>query len=181
VICFAQAQAADHLIFKGVPIDGTLSEYVTKMKQQGFTPIGAENGVSILKGDFASYKDCIVGVVTLEQKDLVSRITVIFPERGAWSSLVGNYFDLKEMLTQKYGEPTEYVEEFDSYSEPKDDGSRMNQVMFDNCKYYTTYETDKGTIQLSIEHDGVLSCYVMLAYFDKINSDIVRAKAIDDL
>ncbi|MBI1191843.1 MAG: hypothetical protein GC205_01525 [Bacteroidetes bacterium] len=181
VISFAQTQASDHLMFKGVPIDGTLSEYVAKMKQQGFISIGTENGVAILKGDFAAYKDCMIGVVTLKQKDLVSRITVIFPERDTWSTLAANYFDLKEMLTQKYGEPTEYIEEFDTYTEPSDDNSKMHQVKFDNCKYYTTYETERGTIQLSIEHEGVMSCYVMLAYFDKINSDIIRAKAIDDL
>jgi hypothetical protein len=57
----------------------------------------------------------------------------------------------------------------------------MHEVKFDNCKYYTTYETEKGSIQLSIEHDGVLSCFVTLAYYDKINGDIIRARAIDEL
>ena len=33
---FAQEES-EHLTFKGVPIDGTLNEYVTKMKQAGFT------------------------------------------------------------------------------------------------------------------------------------------------
>ena len=55
------------------------------------------------------------------------------------------------------------------------------EVKFDKCKYYTIYETEKGSIQLSIEHDGVISCFVMLSYYDKINSDIIKAKAIDDL
>ena len=55
------------------------------MKQNGFTHIGTEDGVAMLKGDFASYKNCIVGVATLKQKDLVSKITVIFPECDTWS------------------------------------------------------------------------------------------------
>lgn len=175
------AQSSDHLTFKGVPIDGTLSEYVSKMKQNGFSYISTEDGVAILTGDFAAYKNCIVGVATLKQKDLVSKITVLFPERDTWSSLSGNYFDLKEMLTQKYGEPSECVEKFDTYSKPRDDGDRMHAVKMDNCKYYTIYETDKGSIQLSIEHNSVFSCYVVLSYYDKINSEIIRAKAIDDL
>lgn len=175
------AQSSDHLTFKGVPIDGTLSEYVSKMKQNGFYYISTEDGVAMLTGDFAAYKNCIVGVATLKQKDLVSKITVLFPERDTWSSLSGNYFDLKEMLTQKYGEPSECVEKFDTYSKPRDDGDRMHAVKMDNCKYYTIYETDKGSIQLSIEHNSVFSCYVVLSYYDKINSEIIRAKAIDDL
>jgi hypothetical protein len=178
---FAQIQSSAHLTFKGVPIDGTLSEYVSNMKQNGFTHTGTEDGVAMLTGDFAAYKNCIVGVVTLKQKDLVSKITVLFPESDTWSLLSSNYFSLKEMLTQKYGDPSECVEKFDTYSKPSDDGDRMYAVKMDNCKYYTTYETDKGSIKLSIEHNSVVSCYVVLSYYDKINSDIIKAKAIDDL
>jgi hypothetical protein len=180
MISFAQTQPSEHLSFKGVPIDGTLNEYVSKMKQSGFTLIGAEDGVAMLKGDFAAYKYCIVGVATLKQKDLVSKITVIFPECDTWSLLLSNYFSLKEILTEKYGKPSEVVEKFQSY-EPTDDGSKMHAVKFDNCKYYSIFETGKGSIQLSIEHNSVVSCYVMLAYYDKINGDIIKAKAIDDL
>ena len=72
-------------------------------------------------------------------------------------------------------------EKFDTYSEPADDFARMHAVQFDNCKYYSIYETDKGNIQLSIEHDGVTKCFVMLSYYDKINSEIIKTKAIDDL
>ena len=176
-----KSDTSEHLTFKGVPIDGTLNEYVLKMKKSGFTQIGTEDGLAMLKGDFAAYKGCIVGVATLKQQDLVSKITVIFPAQDTWSTLSGNYFDLKEMLAQKYGEPSKCVEKFDTYSEHRDDGNKMFAVQLDNCKYYTTYETGKGTIQLSIEHDGVLSCFVMLSYYDKINSEIIKVKALDDL
>ena len=178
-LSFAQNQS-QHLSFKGVPIDGTLNEYVAKMKQSGFTLIRTEDGVAMLKGDFAAYKDCIIGVATLKGKDLVSKITVVFPAKDSWSLLANNYFSLKEMLTEKYGEPSESVEKFDTYSEPRDDGSKMIQVKLDACKYYSIYETDKGSIQLSINGD-ISSCFVMLAYFDKINGDIIKQKAMDDL
>ena len=184
VISFAQVQvnseSSAHLAFKGVPIDGTLHEYILKMEKDGFTHIGTEDGIAMLKGDFASYKSCMVWVATMKQKDLVSTIRVMFPECDTWSYLSSNYLSLKEMLTEKYGDPSDCVEKFDGF-EPSDDNSKMHNVKFDNCKYYTTYETEKGSIQLSIEHDGVLSCFVMLAYYDKINGDIIRAKAIDEL
>jgi len=171
--------AQTHLAFKGVPIDGKLSDYVLKMKQNGFVQLETQNGVAMLKGDFASYKDCIIGVSTLKDKDLVSKIAVIFPVQETWSSLSSNYFNLKELLTEKYGQPSESVEKFSSY-EPKDDGGKMSYVHLDNCKYITTYKTDNGSIQLSINNNDY-KAFVALAYVDKINGNIIRAKAKEDL
>ena len=180
---FAQVKqdTSQHLTFKGVPIDGTLDDYVSKMKQSGFTIIQTKDGTAILNGDFAGYKDCNIGVSTLKQKDLVHKISVIFSKKDTWSTLSGDYFDLKQMLTEKYGKPSQVVEKFDGYSEPRDDRSKMYEVQFDRCKYYSIWETDKGDIQLSIAHNSVTSCFITLAYFDKINSDKIKAKAKDDL
>jgi len=180
---FAQVDSenSEHMTFKRIPIDGALDEYIVQLKKSGFSLIEKEDGFAVLKSDFAGFKDCYILVATLKQKDLVGSITVIFPERETWSSLSSNYFTLKEMLTEKYGKPSESNEKFDSSSQPRDDNDRMYRVKFDNCKYYTEYETEKGSIQLSIDHDGVASCFVSLAYFDKINREIIRAKAIDDL
>jgi hypothetical protein len=184
IVSLAQAQAnketSGHLTFKGVPIDGTLGEYTVKMEMSGFTQMSTEDGVSILQGDFASYKNCVVGVATLKQKDLVNRITVIFPEQDTWSGLSSNYFSLQEMLTEKYGKPADSEEQFDGLV-PRDDNSKMHDVKMDRCKYYTTYETEKGSIQLSIEHDGFIRCYVQLSYYDKINGEIIRKNALGDL
>mgnify|MGYP003402115589 CR=1 FL=1 len=182
-IIFAQTKtdSSAHLTFKGVPLDGTLDQYVVKMKQNGFKHISTKDGIAMLQGDFAGYKDCYVGVSTLKQKDLVHKIGVLFPEKETWSTLSGNYFDLKQMLTEKYGKPSDVVEKFDTYSQPDDDGDKMYEVKFDRCKYYSIWETDKGEIQLSIDHKSVSSCFVKLAYFDKINSAAVKKQAIEDL
>ncbi len=177
---YAQTESP-HLTFKGVPIDGTLNEYVQKMKQKGFTFIEKEDGMALLKGDFASYKGCLIGVVTLQQKDLVSKITVIFPQRETWSALSNNYFTLKDMLTEKYGKPADVTEEFQSYSEPRDDGAKIRNVQLGKCKYLTIFETPKGVIELSIDHSNVTECFVRLSYFDKINGNIIRSQAIEDL
>jgi hypothetical protein len=183
VMSFAQTPKTEHLSFKGVPLDGTLAEYVSKMKQNGFSHLGTEDGTAVLNGDFAGYKACVVGVSTLKQKDLVHKIAIVFPAGETWSTLFGNYSNLKEMLTEKYGKPAEVVEKFDvgQYSQPKDDDSKMYQVKFDNCKYHSIWQTEKGDIELSIGHNGVTSCFVKLAYLDKANGDIVREKAKDDL
>ena len=51
----------------------------------------------------------------------------------------------------------------------------------DNCKFYTVWKTDKGEIQLSIDHSGFTPSFVAVVYFDKINSSIINEKAKDDL
>ena len=177
----ALAQESDHLSFNGVPIDGTLREYVSEMRKAGFRRMGKKDGVLILKGDFAGYKNCFLNVSTLDQKDLVNRISVIFPEWDTWSAISANYFNLKKLLTEKYGEPSEIVEKFDTYSEPEVDNSKMYALRRNNCNYYTTYELENGTIQLSIQNDGFMKGFVVLTYLDKINSEIIRQDALDDL
>ena len=90
---------SEHLSFKGVPIDGTLNEYVSKMKAAGFSYLGTQDGTAILQGDFAGFKSCTVGVSTLKAVNVVSTIGVIFPSHDDWSSLERDYDHLKSMLT----------------------------------------------------------------------------------
>ncbi len=44
---YAQTESP-HMTFKGVSIDGTLNDYVQKMKQKGFDYLGSKDGVAIL-------------------------------------------------------------------------------------------------------------------------------------
>ena len=169
-----------HLSFKGVPINGTLNEYVSKMEEKGFESISEEDRAVVLQGDFASYKDCTIGVFTLDDLNLVSQIKVIFPECETWASLSKDYFYLKELLLTKYGNPSDVKEEFQSNAYTKDDNFKMAAVRMNTCSYYTTFELENGTIQLSIENQNNFAS-VMLIYTDRINGDRMRAKAIDDL
>ena len=179
IVSLAQSQTSKHLLFKGVPIEGTLDKFVSKIKQNGFTEVGSEGGFSSLKGDFASYKGCNVVITTLQGNDLVGKVTVNFPGQNTWSSLASNYFNLKEMLTEKYGKPTESIEKFTS-GNSEDDGFKYTQVRMDRCRYVTTYEIDRGSIQLSIKGNAS-SSFVILTYSDKIDTSKIRAKALEDL
>lgn len=184
-ISFGQTKAdtSEHLAFKGVPIDGTLEEYVLKMKQNGFRHLSTNDCTAVLQGDFAGYKDCYVGVSTLSKKNLVHKIGVLFPKKETWSKLSDNYFSLKEMLTEKYGEPSDVVEMFDGDSslQQSDDFIKMQKVKFDDCKYRSTWQTEKGKIELSIEHGSTSNCFVTLAYLDKINGTAIKKQALNDL
>jgi hypothetical protein len=178
ITAFAQSE---HLTFKGVPIDGTLNQFVTKMKTAGFTGGVDKNGTALLKGDFAGYKGCYIIVSTLQNKDLVSTIGVLFPECPNWSTLEGNYYKLKEMLTTKYGEPAEAVEEFQHPRSADDDSSKIHELKMDRCNYSTLFRTEKGNLVLRLVTDDYNDCHVLLGYYDKINGLEVEAAAMDDL
>lgn len=173
------AFAQQHLSFKGVPINGTLRDYTEAMKTKGFTYVGTQDGISILQGDFAAYKKCTIGVSTLKNLDVVSMIAVIFPENDTWSRLLSDYNNLKAMLTEKYGSPSEEVERFDTYS--GSDALKMHALHSDEYTWYTTFSTDLGDIELTVMSTDYNKGAVLLRYRDKINSAKVRQSAIDDL
>lgn len=175
------AQSSEHLKFKGVPIDGTLNEYVSKMKQAGFQLIGTDDGVALLEGEFAGYRGCLIAVSTLKSVNVVNTIGVVFPARENWSSLEGDYEHLKSMLTEKYGEPSDVVEKFQGYGDPQTDQEKWINIMTDNYTWYTIFETENGDIQLSLEKGDYGEYFVLLKYFDKINTEAVRSAVMEDL
>lgn len=176
-------EQSTHLKFKGVPIDGPLEQFVARMVRKGFEVTSArEEEVVRLEGDFAGFKQCEVYVSTLDNQNLVSRITVWFPIQDQWKNLYGDYKTLKEMLTEKYGKPTSCVERFTDYlGNVGDETFRMSSVRDGGCKYVTRFSTDEGDITLSIEQRERSYCFAQLVYQDKENGQVVRKSAIDDL
>lgn len=169
------------MTFKGIPIDGTLTDFVSKMKAVGFTTAKMFDGIAVFNGDFASYKNCTVLVSMIKAANKVNTVVVEFPNCDQWSQLEGNYKYLKTMLKEKYGEPTDCMEEFQNKLPPTDDSQKIFSLKFDQCTYYTTFKTSKGYIQLSLAQENNTECFVKLQYWDKINTDAVHAKAMDDL
>lgn len=171
----------EHMKFKGVPIDGNLDEYIASMENNAFFLVKKEDNIAILQGDFATYKDCEIVISTLKNKDLVSRISVKFPKCENWEHLSSNYYYINELLTEKYGKPAYTSEEFDGLYQPTDDNAKMSYLSQNKCKFFTKYKLDSGMIQISIEKSGYDKGYVLLSYFDKVNGEVIRKTAIDDL
>lgn len=171
---------SEHMTFKGIPIDGALNEFVAKMKQAGFTYIVTQDGIAVFQGDFAGRKGCTIGVYTFKPSNKVNTIAVMFPSQKDWSSLESTYVSLKSMLTGKYGEPSECIEMFHGNLQPDTDFEKFHKLKDKECTWDTTFRTPKGDIQLSIWSQQ-LDCFVLIKYFDKINTDAVKAQAMDDL
>ena len=174
--------AQQHLSFKGVPINGTLQEYTNAMVKAGFHYEGTQDGISILTGDFAGYKNCVVGVSTLKNLNVVSHIAVLFPDKDTWTSVLSDYETLKSMLTEKYGIPSDNREKFGTYVGDYVNGLVMHALKDGEYEWYTTFSTELGDIELSITAGTKYNtAAVRLGYYDKANSEKVRSSAMDDL
>ncbi len=173
--------AQEHLTFKGVPINGTLKQYTDALAKKGFKYEGMEDGVAILSGDFAGYKNCYVCVSTLKNFDVVSQISVLFPETVFWTTLIEDYENLKSLLNVKYGDPKSNEEGFTKYYGDDDDLKKI--AVFDGeIEWYAVYGTELGDIELTLAGGSFVNkVRVKLSYYDKINSNRVRQAAIDDL
>ena len=175
-ICNAQTE---HMKFKGIPMEGNLQTFTAKLKAKGYTPIGIEDGLSLLTGEFAGYKNCTIGAVA-DKSGMICKVSVIFPTMDKWSELEGCYQNYKSMLTEKYGEPEKCVEQFQT-NDVDDDNSKMHELKMDRCAYLSNFKGDNGNVLLEITHNGVTSCYVMLSYFDDANQSKLRQQIMDDL
>ena len=184
-ICFSYAQTNEtnteqHLKFKGIPIDGTPSEFGAKLKANGFIYDETLDGNSWYKGSFAGYNNC--DVVVKSTNNLVYEVVVLFPKDYSWNQLNNTYSSLKEMLTTKYGNP-ESIEKFEntpSYVNIEDDNNKYREVGFNRCVYHSSFCSlvdGFGIIGLEIKS----TCRVGLHYNDYYNEKKKKSTAINDL
>ena len=82
--------AQEHLSFKGIPIEGSVTEFCQKLKNKGFTSIGQENNTSLFSGDFTG-REATVGVTATNNGKNVFAVVVLFEPSGEWNALVNTY------------------------------------------------------------------------------------------
>lgn len=179
---FLFAQESNHLLFKGVPIDGTSKEFVNKMEQKGLL-YDSRSGKSILMtGPYANFSKCIILIELVPQKDVVCGVGVFLPSNDTWPSLLDNYNYMKELFKKKYFDPIDMKEEFTSSVQPRDDLEKMSRVRTNECNYFTVFETSKGSIEISINksYDGI-NGQVLIKYYDYANNQISDEAALNDI
>ena len=85
-VCLCSAQT-EHMKFKGIPMEGTLQSFTLKLKAKGYVPLGTEDGVSVLKGEFAGYKNCHIYAVA-DKSGMICRVCVEFPKMESLSVIL---------------------------------------------------------------------------------------------
>ncbi len=171
--------AQEHLTFKGIPIEGSMTEFCQKLKRKGFTSIGHENNITLFTGDFTGRK-ATVGVTATDDGRNVFAVVVFFDPSGEWNTLVNTYDYYKDLYTRKYGKPAISKEKNPALSDSNT--ALMAEVHQGTVVYGSAWEVKGGDIQLSIEKtSGVYEGMVMIRYRDSQNVENKIKNDLDDI
>ena len=168
--------AQDHLTFKGIPIEGSMTTFCQKLKAKGFTQMGKDKNITLFTGDFTG-RQATIGVGASDDGKNVFSVVVLFDPSKEWNSLVSTYDYYKDLYTRKYGEPAISKENNPSHSDSNT--ALMAEVHQGTVVYGSAWNVPGGDIQLSIEKSaGIYEGMIMIRYRDSQN---VEAKIQSDL
>lgn len=156
----------EHLTFKGIEINGNLSDIKKRLEMNGFSFVCEVDNGLVMEGNFAGYSNCEILVLNSLYTNCVWKIVVLLPQCSNWYNLKDDYNKLKEIYTKKYGKPDSYEYFTSPYEEG--DGYELTALSSNNCTYLSFYNVSKGDISVSISQDERIT----LAYEDGINSKL---------
>lgn len=170
--------AQEHLTFKGIPIEGSMTAFCQKLKAKGYTQIDKDKNFTFFTGDFTG-RQAYIGVGASDDGKNVFSVVVLFDPSGEWNTLVSTYDYYKDIYTRKYGVPTVSKENNPSLSDSNT--ALMAEVYQGTVVYGSAWTVSGGDIQLSIEKSsGVYEGMgmVVIRYRDSQN---VEAKIKSDM
>ncbi len=159
--------AQEHLEFKGIPMDGPVSNFVSKLKTKGYTQVYNSGFGYALEGSFTG-KPVTIYVLGTEKTGIVWKVVVNFEKATSWYTIKSQYKQYVEIFTQKYGSPSDH---FEFFSRPyyEGDGYEMQALRNDKCNYCSYFETTKGTISVGMSSNS--EC-LSIRYEDGLNVKI---------
>lgn len=174
VIC---VMAQEHLSFKGIPIEGSMTTFCQKLKAKGLTKIGTNNNMTMFVGDFTG-RQASIGVGATNDGKSVYSVVVLFDPSDEWKNLVNTYDYYKELYTRKYGKPSACQE--NNPSRQDSNVMLMHELTQGTATYASAWEATGGTIELSIEKatNSYSKGMVIIKYRDAQN---IEAKIKNDL
>lgn len=171
--------AQEHLSFKGIPIEGSMTEFCKKLRAEGFTPIGKKNNLSCFSGIFTG-NEATVGVAATDDGKNVLAVVVLFESSGEWNDLVDTYDYYKDLYTRKYGTPTISREE--NPARRKLNAFLMAALEEGTVVYGSKWEVTGGEIRLSIEKSSeIYEGVVMIGYRDSQNMEAQTESYLEDI
>lgn len=182
VICFTFsgfAQTQNHLTFKGIPIEGSMTSFCQKLKAKGFTEIDRDNNITLFSGDFTG-QNAMVGVTSSNDGQNVFGVTVIFESSEEWKTLVNTYDYYKDLYTRKYGTPSISKEKNPAYGESNI--YFMHELTQGTVVWGSKWEVEGGTIEISIEKsDNYGDGMVVILYRDSQNVEVKIQSDLEDI
>lgn len=177
IVCLGQEAA--HLKFKGIPIDGEYKAFSQKLVQKGFKQVEVSTDGIVLVGNFMATPGVMVVVYPDPKSKAVSMVSAMIETGDSWAQIESKYYDVIDTYKEKYGEPTEHVEEFTT-EVYNSDSWRKDALHDGQCNYKTLWETEGGRIVISPTYFN-FKHYIVCAYVDEQNVKALRQTIIDDI
>lgn len=158
----------NHIKFKGVPINGTISEVRAKIINAGFEPDGEP-----LVGRFAGMEvKAYVG--GNDEMDIAYSVIVVSEQETSWTSLKNRYLNVRDLYIRKYGDP---INESQCFLDPyyEGDGDELEATEKTKCLYASKFSVPGGVVSINI-----INRSVFLVFEDTINKDIALENDSDD-
>ena len=173
--CMAQ----EHLLFKGIPITGSMKEFCAKLTAKGFTNVGSDKNASFFIGDFTG-RNSTVCVGATQDGNNVYGVLVLFDTSEDWNMLVKTYDHYKELYTRKYGKTT-FCKEYNP-SIVESNTSLMYELNQGTVVWGSSWSVAGGEIDLSIEKGQEYnSGIVMFRYRDTLNIEDKIQQELGDI
>ncbi len=171
--------AQEHLSFKGIPIEGSMTAFCQKLKAEGFVPAGREGNAAAFTGDFTG-RDAIVCVFATEDGGNVYGVYINFDPSKEWNTLFYTYHQYKDLYTRKYGAPTVSKEINPAHSDSNI--ALMAEVYDGTAEYISVWNVPGGDISLSIQKtSGFYEGMVVITYRDAQNREAKIQENLGDI
>lgn len=167
-----------HIQFKGIPVDGPLTSFVSELNKQGYTLSSIEDGKAFLTGKFAGYPDCMIGVAS--SKGTVWKVIVIFNDEDSWVNILSKYQEFKQSFQLKYNTTPDSVESLDDFY--SQGGLIYHGFKEEKNVWVSLFSVPGGNVLLEI---GPGASYgrlcLVISYQDEINAEIRKSATMDDI
>ena len=171
--------AQEHLSFKGIPIEGSITEFCKKLEDKGFSSIGSEDNITMFTGDFTGREANVAVAATDDGKNVFS-VVVFFDPSDEWNTLVNTYAYYKDLYIRKYGKPKKSKEKNPAHLDSNT--SLMLELEQGTVVWGSAWEVTGGDIELSIEKSSdMFKGMVMIRYRDSQNVEAKIQRDLEDI
>lgn len=173
--CMAQ----EHLKYKGLEINGSISEFCQKLQESGFQTINQKPKLIEMKGNFSNLENCDVALVGLEKEDLIYKVVTVSKQYSSVSQALTDYQTLNKNLMLKYANYTDI--NFDTLGISDISMAKfMSDIHNDKRKINAFYQDKRGFIEISMREID-LQPIIVVIYIDKKNNNKKLKEEYEDL
>lgn len=176
-IGIASLAQTTHMHFMGVPIDGTMRNFISQMQKKGFS-IAETDSDQILRGKFAGHD--VTLLMDTYGLDNIYQVTVVCERQSRWHILKSEFNTLVDRYTLKYGEPVVINRDFkDSYSDGC--GIEIYGVWTRRVDWLAHWLVEGGAITMCIAAGSPSEGAIAMVYYDMANGGLAQIKNDTDL